>query len=277
MDAALDAGVSDPTIAAVNYARAALRGEARAAYYLGQMYETGDGVPLNTALARAWYGFGTKPVRSANHRLADLQEPKRSGAIAAPVPLLGGPLPDGPAEFVWTSGNDVGPALYAVEVAADITAKVRRFPPQRTSAFMADDIGDAKVWRVIAFDRESGSYAVAEWHAMGAAPEPTVLISNRTVRPDIVIEAPETMSDDAVAEVAASLALPNAETSALKVAKPAPEESEVLFAFEEDRATALSLAERIGGGANVSQFGAAVLDTDAGMLPGQVIVRLAIP
>lgn len=269
---ALDVGATDPAIAATYYARAALRGEALAATYLGQMYETGDAVPFNVALARAWYEVGAVTVRNAQLRMAHLSVPERTGPIVAPVPVLGGPLSEGGSEFVWMSGFDTGPALYAVEVAADVTASVRRLPAQSTSALMAGDLGDAKVWRVIAFDPEGSTYAVSDWRAMGDAAEPVVSSGIRDLRTDIILEASVSTTDEAIAE--AVLSIPEAGQEVVRFTDPAPEQTAVLYAFEEDRSAAQELAERLDGEPTFGRV-AAVATSGSGHPPGRIIVRLA--
>jgi len=52
--------LDDAQAAALGYARAAARGSSRGAYYLGQLYETGDGVVYAPQTARAWYDFAAR-------------------------------------------------------------------------------------------------------------------------------------------------------------------------------------------------------------------------
>ncbi|MBK0327508.1 AAA family ATPase [Rhodobacteraceae bacterium F11138] len=163
LDRALNGGDSAP----LEYARAALRGEPRAAYYLGQLYETGDGVPRDLALARAWYGLAGPDVRSARRRLTELGAPE-PGSLAAPHPVLGGLLPDGSGEFIWTAGKGADAALYLLELAQTPDGPVRRLPPQSLSAVRVPDVGDARLWRVVSVDPETGRYAVSGWHLLSA-------------------------------------------------------------------------------------------------------------
>ena len=65
------------------YARAAARGEARA-YYLGQIFETGQGVDRNPALARAWYAAAGEKLAAAAGRLEAMAVPPPPGAPAPP-------------------------------------------------------------------------------------------------------------------------------------------------------------------------------------------------
>lgn len=170
----LELGVSDPQEAATAYARAALRGEARAAAYLGQMYETGDGVPLNPELARAWYGFSDTPTRSARRRLEAMGTPASDAALVAPLPLLGGPLaaPNGPAaEFIWTSASTGADVLYHVELAQSPNAPRARVSSTTASAILLET-GQlpkaARVWRVVASDASTGRLLASDWAPLGA-------------------------------------------------------------------------------------------------------------
>lgn len=81
----------------VNYARAALRGHARAARYLGQLFETGDGVALDAGIAGRWYAVARDPEQL---HAADLATafPSRGPALAIP---MGSVAEEGTAEFVW--------------------------------------------------------------------------------------------------------------------------------------------------------------------------------
>lgn len=61
-----------PAAAAVDYSRAAARGHGRAAYYLAQMYESGDGVPFAPDTAWNWYAAAAAEVPRAEERLAEI-------------------------------------------------------------------------------------------------------------------------------------------------------------------------------------------------------------
>ena len=70
----LDSGrgaTRDVAEAAVWYARAAAAGNHRAAFNLGQLYESGEGVPANADLARAWYAAADLPA--AREHLAEIK------------------------------------------------------------------------------------------------------------------------------------------------------------------------------------------------------------
>jgi general secretion pathway protein A len=167
LERALANGVTDPGAAAIDYARAALRGEDLAAYYLGQLYEVGDGVPRNLSLARGWYASVAERVRGARQRLEGLAPPSPAGVLGAPQPVLGGELKTGGGEFVWVSGEGTDPAYYYVEISPSPSAEPTRLPPQDTSALMAEELGDARFWRVIAVSPDAENQVASGWVPFG--------------------------------------------------------------------------------------------------------------
>ena len=189
LERALNAGVTDPSAAAIDYARAALRGEELAAYYLGQLYETGDGVPRDLALARSWYASVEDGVRGARRRLKDLGEPDRETALAAPQPLLGGTLDTGGAEFVWTSGEGADPAFFVVELSAGPDTPLRRLLPQTTSALRVESLGDARMWRVFAVAPDMHRYAASGWTRFGVS-DAVAPAGPGEVEPEAVVRLP---------------------------------------------------------------------------------------
>ena len=117
---AVDLAAKDPEAAVVAYARAALRGHARSARYLGQIYEIGDGVPARPDLARAWYDLAEAGPEAAQRDVpGGTSVPE--GSTGAPVPTFSARMPDGLVELVWTgAGGGLG---YRVEFARDPLAK----------------------------------------------------------------------------------------------------------------------------------------------------------
>ena len=163
---ALRVAPDDPAAAAVAYARAAIRGHDRAAYYLGQLYETGDGVPLDRALARAWYRVAADGVEGAHVRLADLSAPGGTemvgkAGLAAPTPLYSGRTTGGEAELVWTGPK--GAEAFVVEIARDPERGADRSEGVAASAVRLPLGEDAAYWRVVAQDgAEEGAGDEAE-------------------------------------------------------------------------------------------------------------------
>ncbi len=105
--------LDDPAEAAILYARAANLGHARAAIYLGQMYETGDGVPMNASLARIWYRAAGSSGGGAN-----LAAPQAQGPLLPPVPLAATLVGKGRADLVWTA-EGATPPVFVVQTTAD--------------------------------------------------------------------------------------------------------------------------------------------------------------
>ena len=95
---------SDPLRAAPIYGRAALWGSTRAAYYLGQLYETGIGLDADPYRARGWYGAAADNAGAAA-RLAALAPVLTTFdrlSEDAPVPARQLLLSRGQTELHWT-------------------------------------------------------------------------------------------------------------------------------------------------------------------------------
>ncbi len=267
LERALTGGVTAP----LDYARAALRGQTRAAYYLGQLYETGHGVPRDLALARAWYRLAGTDVRGAARRLAELGPPE-TGDLAAPRPLLGGPLAQGGGELVWTGGTGADAALYVVELAAATDGPVRRLPPQELSALRLDEIGDARVWRVLAVDPSGGRYAASPWHLLGAAPE-AVSPEPAPVAPHVTVLLPADISP-AQKELATGRLIAAGyrfETRGTQTGGSAA--PQISHAYATDAAAAERVAELFGAETAV-KLGPAAPRDGAPPLPGEITVTL---
>ncbi len=274
LDRALSAGMTDPTAAAIDYARAALRGEHLAAYYLGQLYETGDGVTHDLARARSWYASVEQSVRGARRRLEDLGAPLRTGELSAPRLLLGGVLDTGGAEFVWTSGDGADAAFFVVELSEGPASTLRRLPPQETSALKVDDIGDARFWRVLAVAPDMQRYSASEWWAMGASE--AVMTSTDGVLPEALVRlsgdtAPERLT--AVTKVLTASQIP------YRIEKPGAgageaTELQIGYFFEGDEKAARKVADAVG--ARSANMMAETTGPDRPMpTPGQIIILAA--
>ncbi|CUH24462.1 putative secretion ATPase, PEP-CTERM locus subfamily [Jannaschia seosinensis] len=165
-DQALAVGAEDARIAAIGFARAALRGNARAAYYLGQHFEVGDGVPRNAALAAAWYASAAQTQRSARRALQNLTEtPATAGGVSAapPRPLMGIAGPDEGAEFVWAAPDNAA-MRYLVELAEAPDASPQQFGPFDLSAALIDPVMPARIWRVVSLTPDGARSGVSGWH-----------------------------------------------------------------------------------------------------------------
>ncbi|MTH97110.1 AAA family ATPase [Roseibium sp. RKSG952] len=161
--AALRLAGTDADAAVASYARAALAGHDRSAYYLGQIYETGEGVPVDLALARAWYKMAASEIGGAVDRLNDLQSNYESGALTEPTQLFSNLSADGVAEFVWTSGEGPDPSTYRIEVASPEGSVILDVPDLELSAVRLMVPTDAQQWRVAAIDEHGGQEAVSPW------------------------------------------------------------------------------------------------------------------
>lgn len=116
MTRALDLQSDDPAAAAVAYARAALRGGARAAYYLGQLYETGTGVEPSPGLARLWYAAAANLPAAERRSEALSAAAGPQGAPASPVPIFQARLSTGGSEMIWDVPEGVTPVGFRVEI-----------------------------------------------------------------------------------------------------------------------------------------------------------------
>lgn len=269
LERALTIGVTDPVAAAIAYARAALRGEKRAAYYLGQQFETGVGVARDKAAARAWYDLAQDSVRSARYRLAGLAPDTQTAPLKPPVPLLGGPLPDGAAEFVWTSGQGADPEFYLVETAMTPGTASRRIGPLQLTALSVSEAAADRVWRVLAIRAGESGYAVSDWHAMGAGQGGPVMAST-PVQPQILVRSASGADVDAAIATLTAAGLP----AMFDPRAIATEQTgAICFAYHADREAAERVAALLGREDDVTQVAAGSSVGDL-ILPGQLTVVL---
>ena len=160
---ALEAAGVDGQIAVVSYARAALGGHNRAAYYLGQMFETGESVPVDRSIARAWYKQAGPDVSGAVKLLDGLAAPETEGALAAPIQLFGGQEPSGSVDLVWTSGEGRDPDYFRVELANVEGEIAMTAQPLTVSALRMTVPESASRWRVVAVSEDNAGEAVSPW------------------------------------------------------------------------------------------------------------------
>jgi hypothetical protein len=165
-DQAVTIGAQDPLVAVIGFARAALRGDARAAYYLGQHFEAGDGVPPNSKLAAAWYATAAKTQRSARRALQNLAGTHDTTVLiptAPPRPLMGLVGTDGLAEFVWAAPDEAA-ARYLIEMAETTTTEPRQYGPFDLSAALIENAPPARLWRVVALGPGNERVRASNWH-----------------------------------------------------------------------------------------------------------------
>lgn len=158
---ALDLGVEDPEAAILLYERAALWGNERAAYYLGQFYESGLGVPADPLRARGWYKMAGH-IEGAKARLEALPAPDAvEGELSAPLPVMQAVYPDGRAELHWRKGEGVGPARFAIEYRI---AGEGETPQRRETDLTAISIeGPIIHWRVIGLGENGAEGEASSW------------------------------------------------------------------------------------------------------------------
>ncbi|WP_209425286.1 AAA family ATPase [Pararhodobacter sp. SW119] len=163
---ALAIGAQEPLAAVIGFARAALRGDDRAAYYVGQHFDTGDGVPRSATLAAAWYTAAAETQRGARRALQNLtNDDAPPTATSPPVPLMGVAGAGGQAEFVWASA-DATPARYLLELADTPEARPEQHGPLDLSAALLDGARPAGVWRVVSLGPDGARISVSKWHAI---------------------------------------------------------------------------------------------------------------
>lgn len=167
---AIDRAGADPLVAVAGYAGAALLGHRRAAYYLGQIYQTGDGVAVDRALARDWYSLAATEIAGAAALLEALAPPEVAGEPSAPLPLFAGPAGPGQVDLIWTSAEGPDPAGYRIELARETGEILATSAVETLSALRMDLPEAARLWRVVALG--DGDVAVASpWVPILASPE----------------------------------------------------------------------------------------------------------
>ncbi|MBU3030527.1 AAA family ATPase [Paracoccus marinaquae] len=169
MDEALAAGPDQAARAALLYQRAALWGQPRAAYYLGQAFETGEGVSPDLNRARGWYSLAIG-VWGAEQRLGALAgNAPPAGRVAAPVPTMQAAYPDGRVEIHWQNGEGDSPAGFLIEyVTADGGGEIQRIETERTAILLP---GPVERWRVIALGRTAADAEASGWNT-ASPPQP---------------------------------------------------------------------------------------------------------
>ena len=171
--AAVGMASSDPETSVAAYSRAALMGHSHAAYFLGQIYETGDGVPADLARARAWYALAAGDINRARVRLDELPVVRFEDALGSPRPLSYSVDREGRAELIWSRGLGSDPGLFDVEFQTASGETVPASANVAMSAVRLQGPGDAESWRVVARGPEGtpAQVAVSSWYpiSLGAS------------------------------------------------------------------------------------------------------------
>ena len=161
---ALTVGAVDPDQAARLYARAALLGNGRAAYYLGQLYETGIGVEPDPDRARAWYAAATG-IDGAALRLAQLApagNPGEPGQTTAPIPVSHGLYRSGQTELAWKAPAGAAIARFRVQFVSAGGAETLRHRDTALSAMLVE--GPVTRWRVLALRADGSEGPASAWN-----------------------------------------------------------------------------------------------------------------
>ena len=128
----------DKTEIKIAYARAAIRGHRRGALYLGQLFETGDGVPFAPNVAEKWYAVSENPTLLNTAMFSSVDDLPTTQL----TPLFS-TAKNGVAEFIWQGrggafqlviGNADGVAI--AQYTTPLTAALVELPP------------GAKQWRI---------------------------------------------------------------------------------------------------------------------------------
>ena len=153
---------SDPEAALTAYSLAALGGHDRAAYYLGQKYELGEGVPRNLGVAQAWYELGAATISGAFNRYEALKGQPTSGSPKAPVPLFQRATASGELEMVWSVEAGAAVRDFTVEVADGNGTTLTTTPGLSVTALRQSFPDVAQKWRVGATSDE-GRTEFSNW------------------------------------------------------------------------------------------------------------------
>lgn len=163
-------GGVDPARAARLYARAALWGNGRAAYYLGQLYETGVGVEPDAYRAKGWYGMAAN-IRGAASRLADLKAsvPQPSEPQSAtPVPVLQALFASGQTELHWESPAGTSMPRFRVEfVPAGGDGRIRHMDTALSAVLIPQPVAR---WRVSALRQDGTIGPASAWSRLAPGP-----------------------------------------------------------------------------------------------------------
>lgn len=158
---ALAIGGVDPARAAHLYASAAVWGSDRAAYYLGQLYETGVGVAADPGRAQVWYEQAPD-MAGAAARLADL---KAGGAsepspVATPVPVRQTLFGHGQTELHWQAAAGTVPRYRVEFVVAGSEGQIQSRETVVSSVLIPQPV---MRWRIVALHRNGSDGPASAW------------------------------------------------------------------------------------------------------------------
>jgi TPR repeat protein len=252
------------------YARAAARGEGRAQYFLGQLYETGTGVPRAPDRARAWYAAAEAGVPAAAERLDGIAVTVGPADPVAPELRIAATTEGGQSlDVVWTSRTQPIGALFHVSAFASgqSPAPVATAATPLTAVVLPvpQDVELCCV-RVLAVDPVAQRYAASDWIAFAAQVPPWTGAE--------VVFLPAGADGDVASAIAAEAADDLAAAGILaRVADAAQDTAAscVRYHYAEDRALAEAVAAMLPGSIPVER---APPGAGASAQPGRIEVRL---
>jgi hypothetical protein len=169
LEEGLQAGIDSPADAALAYERAALWGNGLAAYFIGQLFETGLGVPFDLPRAQAWYSVAAG-VPGAEARLAELNDMPAADdeTTATPLPLQHVLFRSGRAVLHWRNMPGKSPQRYVVEyVLANDGNQIRQ--AQTTLSAMLIEQPVIR-WRVVSLDDQGRQAGASGWSRLVPPP-----------------------------------------------------------------------------------------------------------
>lgn len=167
MTDALLAEIERPDAAALDYELAALWGNARAAYFLGQLFETGTGVEADQFRAQAWYSVAVG-IPGAEARLAALADlPLPGEPTATPVPVRHQLFHSGVTAVHWRNGAGHSPQRYVVEYVTSDDDELK-IAQTTLSAMLLDQ--PVVRWRVVSLDAQGRRAGASAWSHPIATP-----------------------------------------------------------------------------------------------------------
>ena len=165
----------DPVVTAADLARAALLGHARSAYFLGQIYEGGEGVPASTALATAWYRAAAPDLPRAAARARGLAASADPGVALTAPEILHAERRGDTLTAVWADRSSAPATVYHIEFAGPDGAQAGVGPRTPLSAQSVAIPPTAAAFRLVVTADEvtaDGASAASAWFALPVPPQP---------------------------------------------------------------------------------------------------------
>lgn len=153
-----------PAEASLALEQAALWGNPRAAYFLGQYYEAGLGVPVDQIRAQGWYSVAAG-VAGAEARLAELaSRAPIEGETSPPAPRHQVLYASGHTALHWRKGAGAPPLRHIVEYeVAGAVEGSRRAQTTLSALLLAEPL---RRWRVIGVDAQGRQTRPSGWSTL---------------------------------------------------------------------------------------------------------------